>query len=162
MKNFSKILLSLISVVIVCLNTANSEESTLLTGSVSLVPKSFYGTWRVISFLEDTNSSQTFKKNGLDLWNLSRSSDVIILSNPFNGAKAEIKIDKVEDNFVIFTKSGKYGNKLLTDTVEMKIEGEHFTGKDKIQLDTIVNNKKMKTETAIYIIKGEKIAGDVY
>ena len=136
-------------------------QDTVLTGSVSMVPKSFYGTWRVISKLSDTDSPTLFKKSGVDLWNLSRSYDVINLSNPFNGAKAEIKIDKVEDNFVIFKKTGKNGSKVLTDIVEIKINNDTFSGIDKLKLDTYVNGKIMKTETAVYTLKGEKIAGDV-
>ena len=137
-------------------------ENTVLTGSVSMVPKSFYGTWRVSSNLIDTDSDQIFKNFGIDLWNLSRNNDVIILTNPFNGAKAEIKIDRVEDNNVIFMKTGKYGNKVLTDIVEIKITQETFKGTDKLRLDTYVDGKIMKTETATYSIKGERIAGDVY
>lgn len=135
---------------------------TVLQGSVTMVPNSFYGTWRVSSNLTDTDSVQIFKKSGIDLWNLSRNDDVIILKNPFNGAKAEIKIDRVEDNNVIFMKTGKYGNKALTDIVEISINQDSFQGTDKLRLDTYVDGKIMKTETAKYSIKGERIAGDVY
>lgn len=140
---------------------ANNTTAQVLKGGVSAVPQSFFGTWRVQSKLVDTNSPLIFKENNVDLWNLSRLGDVITLSNPFNGAKADITIDSVSEETVIFTKSGKYGNKNLTDVVEIKLSGENFAGTDTIKLDTYsdVNGKIMKTETAKYSIKGEKIAG---
>lgn len=137
------------------------EKQTVLTGSVSMVPYTFYGTWRVKSSLNDTDSPYIFKKSGIDIWNLSRVNDVIILSNPFSGARAEIKIDKADNDVVVFKKTGKYGTKLLTDIVEIKLKGDSFTGVDKIQLDTFVSGKIMKTEKAIYNLNGEKIVGDV-
>ena len=75
---------------------ANSSNK-VLTGSVTMVPNSFYGTWRVTSKIIDTDSPITFKQNSLDLWNLSRTNNVITLSNPFNGAKADITINKAEN-----------------------------------------------------------------
>ena len=139
---------------------ANSDK--VLKGSVMMVPDSFYGTWRVTSKLLDTDSPVTFKQNSLDLWNLSRTGNVISLSNPFNGASADISVDRVESNYVVFKKSGKYDNKLLTDTVELRLNGDTFKGFDYIRLDTYsdVSGKIIKTETAKYSIEGEKIAGD--
>ncbi len=139
----------------------NKLSAQVLTGSVSAVPQSFYGTWRVSSKLVDTDSPLIFKENNVDLWNLSRLGDVITLSNPFNGAKADITIDSVSEGTVIFTKSGKYGNKNLTDVVEIKLSEDTFAGTDTIKLDTYsdVNGKIIKTETAKYSVKGEKIAG---
>ena len=156
-----KIIIRLFIVFIFLVNSVWAEN-TVLKGSISLVPKSFYGSWRVSSLLEDTDSVQIFKKSGTDLWNLSRMNDVIILTNPFNGARAEIQIDRVEDNNVVFVKTGKYGSKVLTDIVEINITQDSFKGTDKFRLDTYVNGKIMKTETATYSLKGERIAGDVY
>lgn len=141
---------------------ANEEASPkLLQGSVTVVPSSFFGTWRVTSKLMDTDSPTIFKQNNVDVWNLSRTNDVITLSNPFNGAKAEITIDMVNNNRVIFTQKGKFGSKILTDRVEIKLTGDTFKGFDSLQLDTYsdVNGKIIKTETAKYYVEGEKIAG---
>ena len=83
------------------------------------------------------------------------------LSNPFNGANAEITIDSVNNNYVVFKKNGRYDNKILTDTVEIKLDGDNFKGFDYLKLDTYsdVNGKIIKTETAKYSISGERIAG---
>ncbi|MBR1424606.1 hypothetical protein IJ579_03485 [bacterium] len=152
----------LILIIYFCLSSnVFAEDVTTLTGSVSMVPQSFYGMWRVLSKLDDTDNPQVFKKSGIDLWNLSKTNDVIILCNPFNGANAEIKIDKVDNNFIVFKKIGKSGNKQFTDIVEMQLDGENFIGIDKIKLDTFVNGKIMKSEMAVYSIKGEKISGEI-
>ena len=134
----------------------------ILTGGVTAVPESFFGTWRVVSTLVDTDSV-IFKENNLDLWNLSRLGDVITLCNPFNGAEANITVDKVNGSYIVFKKTGKYSGKDLTDVVEIKLNGDTFSGTDTLKLDTYsdVTGKIIKTETAKYSIKGEKISGEV-
>ena len=130
----------------------------VLTGSVTAVPDSFFGTWRVVSKLVDTDSV-IFKENNLDLWNLSRLGDVITLCNPFNGAEANITVNSVNGSYIVFRKTGKYSGKDLTDVVEIKLNGDSFSGTDTLKLD--VTGKIIKTETAKYSIKGEKISGEV-
>ena len=142
----------------VSLNTS-AEETKLLTATITKVPESFFGTWRVISSRVDTDTPSVFKEKSLDIWNLSRTFDVITLSNPFNGAKAEIILDKVDSDYIVFTKKGKYGKKVLTDTVELKLEGDSFIGTDTLRLDTYSEGKVVKTQHARYYLNGEKIAG---
>lgn len=138
-----------------------SADAELLKAEISMVPQSFYGTWRVVSKLIDTDSPSTFKDKGLDLWNLSRTYDVITLCNPFNGAKSDITVKNANKNHIIFTKTGKYDKKVLSDRVELSLNGDNFTGVDILQLDTYVNGKIVKSETAKYDLKGEKIGGGV-
>lgn len=126
-----------------------------------MVPKSFYGTWRVLSKRVDTTAPAIFRESGIDIWNLSKTYDVITLSNLFNGAKAEIVVKKVDQNNIVFTKEGKYDTKILSDRVELNLKGDTFTGLNTLQLDTYVNGKITKSETATYKLKGEKIAGQV-
>ena len=137
-----------------------ASEHTVLNGYVEMIPQSFWGTWRVVSKRIDSDSPSSFREKSLDLWNLSKINNVITLCNPFNGAKAEIKLDRVDTNYVVFTKIGKYDNKLLTETVEIMLDGEMFTGFDSIKLETFSNGKIIKTLTAKYSLKGEKIAGN--
>ena len=135
--------------------------SQVLKTGISMVPKAFFGSWRVVSQLVETDAPALFKEKGVDLWNISRENDVITLSNPFSGASAQININSANANRVVFTKSGNYDNKLLTDTVSINITGDKFTGVDILKLDTIsdVSGKIIKSESAKYSIKGEKIAG---
>ena len=153
------ILLCFISV-ICCSTSFAHNETTVLSGEVTMVPKTFYGTWRVVSSKIDSDSN-IFKEKSLDIWNLSRTGNVISLCNPFNGAKAEITIERVGANDIVFIKTGNYGKKILTDKVELSIAKDSYTSINTIKLDTYSDGKLIKTETATYKIKGEKIAGGV-
>lgn len=137
-----------------------AQQPTLLTGSVTMVPKSFYGTWRVTSQRIEQNSA-IFKEKSLDMWNLSRTGNVITLYNMFNGAKAEINVEDSDQRHVIFTKNGNYGKKKLTDKADINIDGDYFEGYDYIKIDTYVGGKIVKTESAKYKIKGEKVGGGI-
>ena len=131
--------------------------------SIDEIPKALFGVWRVNAKLDTTNSYQTFKPQSVDIWNLSRTESVVNLENPNSGAKAEISVKTVEGNLVVFSKKTPYGsNKVLTDTVNIRIDGDRFSGVNYLKLETfsLVDNHLMKTETAQYIIKGEKIAGE--
>lgn len=143
-----------------CVCNAMAQQPTLLTGSVTMVPKSFYGTWRVTSQRVDKNSD-IFKEKSLDMWNLSCTGNVITLYNMFNGAKAEINVEDSDQRHVIFTKNGNYGKKKLTDKADIYIDGDYFEGYDYIKIDTYVGGKIVKTESAKYKIKGEKIGGGI-
>ena len=143
---------------------ANAEENVMLSTGISVndVPKTFFGSWRVTAKLEDSNSYGTFKPQSVDLWNLTRTGEIINLSNPFTGANAEITLRTVEGNLVIFSKKAPYDNKMLTDTVSIRLEKNNFKGINTLSLETfsLVDGHVLITETARYIISGEKIAGD--
>ena len=130
--------------------------------SVSEIPKAFFGSWRVVAKLDDTNSYKTFKPQSVDMWNLSRVGDTVILDNPFTGAKAEISIRAVEGNLIVFSKKAPYDNKILTDTVSLRLDNGKFSGINTLSLESysLVDNHLMKTETARYLLKGEKVAGE--
>ena len=140
-----------------------AEDLILSTGvSINEIPKAFFGSWRVTAKLVDTNSYGTFKPQSADLWNLSRVGDKITLSNPFSGANAEISVKTVEGNLVVFSKRAPYDNKVLTDTVTIRLSGNSFSGINYLTLESysLVDNHLMKTEHAKYTIKGEKFSGE--
>ena len=131
--------------------------------SVEEIPEAFFGSWRVRATLENTNSYSTFKPQSMDFWNLSKVGDRVVLDNPFSGANAEISVQTIEGNLVVFSKKLPYdGNKVLTDTVTLRLGENEFSGINSLTLESysLVDNHLMKTETAIYQIKGEKIAGE--
>lgn len=130
--------------------------------TVDSIPNSFYGSWRVVAKLDKQSGSAYFKPQAVDFWNLSRTGNVIYLENPFSGANATVKLDYVDENLIRFTKTGDYdGNKKLTDTVDLKLNGDKFTGVNYITLETfsIRDNSLIKKDTAIYLLAGEKISG---
>lgn len=144
-------------------STLADEEYTLTAGvTVNQIPKTFFGTWRITAKLDDSNSYGTFKPQSADIWTLTRIGDRVTLSNPYTGANAQIMLKAVEGNLVVFSKKAPYDNKILTDTVSIRIDKNNFSGINTLSLDTLsnVDGHILKTETARYLIKGEKIAGE--
>ena len=142
-----------------------SAQAAVIEGGISIeqVPKALYGTWRVNAKLDTTNSPSIFKPQSLDLWNMSRVDDKITLQNPLSGANAEISVQTVEGNLVVFSKKLPYNNnKVLTDTITIRLDEDKFSGINTLKLESfsLIDNHLMKTETATYHIKGEKISGD--
>ncbi len=139
------------------------QGETLHVGiSADSVPNNFYGSWRVVGKVDKQSGTMNFRPQSVDFWNLSRRGDVINLNNPFTGASASVKLDYVEGNIIRFTKTGEYDyNKKLTDTVDLKLTGDTFTGVNYITLETFsaIDNSLIKKDTAIYLLKGEKISG---
>ena len=153
-----------ILIVISTLNCTLAEETYTLSAGVSVnqVPKALFGTWRIKAKLDNSNSYGTFKPQSSDMWTLSRIGDTITLNNPFTHATADISVKAVEGNLVVFSKKAPYDNKMLTDTVSIRIDKNNFSGINTLTLESfsLVDGHLLKTETARYIITGEKIAGE--
>ena len=131
--------------------------------SIDYVPKALFGSWRVNAKLENTNSPKTFRPQSIDFWELSRVNDKIKLNNPYSGANAEIAVQTIEGNLVVFSKKLPYdGNKVLTDTVTIRLNENDFSGINSLTLESfsLIDNHLIKTETATYHITGEKLSGD--
>ena len=155
-KKLLLILLLIFTVTLPCF----AEDMVLRTGvSIDRVPQGIYGNWRVKSRLAGTNSQTLFKQNCVDLWNLSRVGNVLTLDNPFSGAHASIIVEKVDGNVVKFQKSGDYEGKKATDTVQLNLGKDMFTGVNIMKLDTIKDGKVVKSEWARYNLSGERISG---
>lgn len=127
--------------------------------SIDKVPQELYGNWRVKSQLVSTNSESLFKENCVDLWNLSKVGNVLTLDNPFSGAHASIVINEVEGKVIKFQKIGDYDEKKLTDTVQLNLGKDTFTGMNTLKFDTVSDGHVSKTEWATYRLNGEKISG---
>lgn len=139
-------------------------DATVLQAGVAIeqVPQALYGNWRVNAKLDTTNSYATFKPQSVDFWNLIREGDVVTLENPYSGANSSISIETIEGNLIVFSKKANYGqNKILTDTVTIRLTGDKFSGINVLKLESfsLIDNRLMKTETATYHITGEKISG---
>ena len=142
----------------------NMAIGKTLKAEISLVdniPSGLFGTWRVAAVLAKTDSPETFRQKSADLWNLSRNNSVMNLSNPFTGASADLSVEFVKGNVIKFTKEGVSDNQKLIDTVEIKLEGNKFTGKNYLTLKTLstADNKVIKVQSAVYVLAGEKISG---
>lgn len=154
-----KLILTILLIFIVTL-TAFAQDTVLNVGiSIDKVPQELYGNWRVKSQLISTNSEELFKQNCVDLWNLSRVGNVLTLDNPFSGAHASIIVNEINGKLIKFQKIGDYDEKKLTDTVQLNLGKETFTGINNLKFDTISNGHVAKTEWATYKLSGEKISG---
>ena len=161
LNKFLIILVLIFSAICICV-PVNAEQIKTLSAGVSLneqVPPALMGTWRVASALKVTDSPANFKKSGGDVWNLSKTSDVITLSNPFTGAAASISVKYVNKNTVRFSKEGNYDGQKLTDTVEITITGDKFTGVNTLKLEVFENGAVTSVKNATYVLRGEKISG---
>jgi len=138
-----------------------NAETTLKTGIsiIENVPSGLFGTWRVAAVLRTTDSPQVFREKSADLWNLSRNDNVMNLNNPFTGASADLAVEFVDGNVVKFVKKGVSGNSELTDSVEITLNDNKFTGVNTLQLKTFSNGKVVKVQNAEYVLVGEKISG---
>lgn len=145
--------------------TITPAPAAVLEAGVSIedVPKALFGQWRISSKLDTTNAPKTFRPQSIDFWNLLRVGNTLKLDNPFSGANAELNLENVEGNIVVFSKKLPYdGNKVLTDTVTIRLNQNELSGINTLKLEyfSLIDNHLMKTETATYHIKGEKISGD--
>lgn len=144
---------------------ALTSKAEILEAGVSIdhIPKALYGSWRVNAKLDTTNAPYSFKPQSIDFWELSRINDSITLNNPLSGANANISVQSIEGNLIVFSKKLPFdSNKILTDTITIRLDGNKFTGINSLCLEhySLVDNHLLKTETASYHISGEKISGD--
>lgn len=158
------LLFIMLSVILSCLPAALADEGIVLKTGVSLnemVPDKFFGTWRIKSKLLETNANGVFKNDNVDLWNISKDNSVITLDNPFSGARASISIKEVNGNKIVFEKEGRYDNKLLSDRVELYLDGDSFNGYNYLRLNTVseIDGRIMDSQTAKYSLYGDKISG---
>lgn len=156
-KYFIKVFLLIILSLGVC-DFAVADETTVLSAGISLdsqIPVELMGTWRVVSKLDETNAKGTFKPLGVDMWNLSKSDNVITLCNPLSGATASVNIEFVKGDVIRFSKSGNYDGQKLSDTVELTLSKNTFTGKNYL----ILTVQDGVSKQAVYSLKGSKISG---
>ncbi len=158
------LLFILLSVILSCQPAVLADEGIVLKTGVSLnemVPDKFFGTWRIKSKLLETNANGVFKNDNVDLWNISKDNSVITLDNPFSGARASISIKEVNGNKIVFEKEGRYDNKLLSDRVELYLDGDSFNGYNYLRLNTVseIDGRIMDSQTAKYSLYGDKISG---
>lgn len=153
----------LIAVILLSAFVYKVSAETVLKSGVSLekLPNAIFGTWQVNAQLDRTSNYSVFKVQTKDVWNLSRSGNVITLENPFTKAKAVVKVNQIEGNVVVFSRGSTCDNRVLKDTVTIRIEGDKFAGYDDLVYETLSlhDGHVMKRDTAKYLLKGTKISG---
>ena len=137
-----------------------ASQNMMLKAGISLtsqVPNELYGLWEVKSIMTYTNNPEMFNKISVDYWNISKSNDVITLSNPFSGAITSVTVEDVHDNEMKFKYITKNKKATMTEMPTIILNGEKFHGTDKIILEKYENDKKISEDIVIYKISATKI-----
>lgn len=157
-KLYRKILLILFTTIL----STTAFATTLKTG-ISLsdqVPSGFFGSWEITSTIQYSNNPNLFNEKSVDYWNLSKKGDVITLANPMSGAEASVTIDDVNGDKITFTHVTKNKTAKMTEKPTLTLNGEIFSGTDKIILEKFKYGEKISEDIAIYKITARKLSGD--
>lgn len=136
--------------------------SNVIQGSITMtdrVPEGFFGSWKVISVQAKSNNPKMFAPYSVDIWNLSKSNDVITLSNPVSGAKASILVSEVNGSTVKFEKVSYDVDEKSIETPVLTLEGDNFYGIDKIIVKSYKDKKLLREDSVEYKIKAVKVSG---
>ena len=154
-----KVLFVLLGLLLMCSANVNAA---MIQGGVSMsdqVPEEFFGDWKVVSICTKSTDSSLINTKSLDIWVLSRMGQTISLSNPLSGARAQIDVNEVNGKTVKFEKRGYYPNEESVETPILTLQGDNFTGVDKISIKTYQNGKLIKEDYVEYQVRGTKISG---
>lgn len=154
-----KILFVLLSLLCVCIIPC---RAMVIEGNIAMtdkVPKEFFGDWKVVSVCVKSTNKEYFDSKSVDIWTLKRTGDVITLMNPLSGARADITVNDVKGKTVKFEKKSYYPDEESLETPILTLQGDNFTGVDKISIKTFKNGKLIKEDYVEYQVKGTKISG---
>ena len=145
-----------------------SALSFTVKGSISedYIPEGFFGSWGVISKLNNSNNPTMFNYESRDIWTLSGYSNILFLENLESGAKSQITIKEksLDGKSLKFERQkivNKSGKKIIyKEIVSFILNGNNFKGEDNfIVEDYDKNNKLIKKNFANYTISGVRISG---
>jgi hypothetical protein len=134
----------------------------VLNGSVSevdKVPDELYGSWAINSTLMQAQNRDEFREHTSDTWIFSRLSDALTLTNPVTQATATINVDEVVNNNAKFSRESTTSRKREKETVQIKIEGERFSGVDIFVIEKYQDGKLISQNVVKYKLQGTKVSG---
>ena len=141
-----KILLILLSVVCISVSPCLAK---VIVGNVSVtdqVPQEFFGDWKVYSVCTKSTNKDYFDSTSVDIWRLSRNGDTVTLENPMSGARADVEVSDIKGSTVKFEKKTYYPDEESIETPILTLQGDNFTGVDKISIKTFKDGKLIKEE----------------
>ncbi len=150
-------------ILFVCMFILPVNAQMVIQGEVSMsdkVPAEFFGDWKVTSVCVKTTNKEYFDSTSLDIWTLTRRGDIITLMNPLSGARADISVSDVNGKTVKFEKKTVYPDEVSVETPILTLQGDNFTGVDKINIKTYQDGKLIKEDYVEYQVKGKKMTGD--
>jgi hypothetical protein len=132
-----------------------------LTATVSktlYLPPALYGQWSVTGTLLETNVPDTYPVSN-NIWILERIEDRVFISNPENGASASIDVKAAQGNTATFLKRNELGRVVVSETVTLTVEGDHFSGQNRSKREYFKEGKLTKTQYALFRLNGTRISG---
>jgi hypothetical protein len=138
------------------------QKNGVLRGNISVgkdLPEEFYGTWAVKSTIIETNNPELFRNKSADIWVFDRNGEIITLSNPVTGATASITVNEVIGKKAKFTRESLTKSSIETETPEVVIENDNFSGEDKLIIKHLYREKIYKTDVVKYKVEGRKVSG---
>ena len=121
---------------------ADAAGKTVLNGGVSEVdkmPVEIYGRWAINSTLLQAQDRDEFREHTSDTWIFSRVGDGLTLTNPVTEATATISVDEVVNKTARFSRESQFSHKREKETVQIKIDGDRFSGIDTFVIEKYKN-----------------------
>lgn len=153
-------LLLLIFTFLACPIAANPMT---LNGGVSAsdrVPDGFFGSWKVMAVRAETTNSDMFAPYSVEIWNFTKTGNVITLTNPVSGAEASITVTEAQSNTFTFQRKNLGDkNETVVETAKLTLNGDNFLGLDTMDVKTYKNGMLIKHEYCAYTLKAVKLSG---
>lgn len=143
--------------------TSTPEGVAPLSVTVSktlYLPPAMYGQWSVSGVLLETNAREYFSPIVNDIWILAREGDRVVLSNPANGASADVRVDRVEGERATFYREGLLGrNRAFQEIPTITVLGDTLMGQSINKIRFLKNGAPVREAYAIYRLEAQRIAG---
>jgi hypothetical protein len=139
-----------------------SKGKMVLNGGVSEVdklPAEIYGKWAIHSTLLQAQNRDEFRESTSDMWVFSRVGNGLTLTNPVTEASATINIDEVINKTAKFSRESQTSRKKEIETVQIRIDGERFSGIDTFVIEKYKNGKLISQNVVKYKLQGTKVSG---
>ena len=143
--------------------TAQTVSPKVISGGVSVsdtVPVGFFGAWSVAAVRVNTTNEQLFVPYSVEMWNLSKTGDVITLENPVSGAVATVTVQDTTENTFTFKRETTDVGEKVEETVKLTLSGDNFYGFDTMVVRYYKNGSVIKEETVNYKLKAKKVSGE--
>ena len=154
-----KILFITFAFILFCLNPV---MATVIEGNVAMtdkIPNELYGSWKVEAICTRCTNTNLFESGSTDIWTLTRNGETVTLTNPLSGARADINVNEVKGKTVKFEKKSYYADEESVETPILTLQGDNFTGIDRIYIKTFKNGKLIREDYVEYRVTGTKISG---
>ena len=130
------------------------------------IPDSFFGSWAVVSKLQNSTNPSMFNFESKDIWMLSGYANILVLENLESGARSELIVkDKSTDNKILkferekTVKESSTTKTIYRENIEFILSDNKFSGTDNYAVEKYKNGSQISKDNAKYKISGVRISG---